>query len=284
MDEKLKQLQAVMLEMLKLVDKICRENDIKYSLCSGTLLGAVRHKGFIPWDDDLDIRMTRDNYDKFLAVWEKLRPEGYELQNKENTPNFPQSFSKIRKNNTTFIQHEWEKGMYNTGIFIDVFPLDRIPEKILPKAFFLCRTYKYLMYTRETLYSEESELIKFAMSFLMKLTSHNPRMKYRKKYIDWLKKLDKDKSLKCIGIEMPSMLKVAFLPDIADDYVNLTFEDGKFMCFKKWDEYLRLMFGDYMKLPPESERVLKHHPIILDFEHDYDELMQLQKESEKKNA
>ena len=243
MDEKLKQLQAVMLEMLKLVDKICRDNDIKYSLCSGTLLGAVRHKGFIPWDDDLDIRMTRDNYDKFLDVWEKLRPEGYELQNKENTPNFPQSFSKIRKNNTTFIQHEWEKGMYNTGIFIDVFPLDRIPEKILPKAFFLCRTYKYLMYTRETLYSEESELIKFAMSFLMKLTSHNRRMKYRKKYIDWLKKLDKDKSLKCIGIEMPSMLKVAFLPDIADDYVNLTFEDGKFMCFKKWDEYLRLMFG-----------------------------------------
>lgn len=281
MDDKLKQLQAVMLEMLKLVDKICRENDIKYSLCSGTLLGAVRHKGFIPWDDDLDIRMTRDNYDKFLDVWEKLRPEGYELQNKENTPNFPQSFSKIRKNNTTFIQHEWEKGMYNTGIFIDVFPLDRIPEKILPKAFFLCRTYKYLMYTRETLYSEESELIKFAMSFLMKLTSHNRRMKYRKKYIDWLKKLDKDKSLKCIGIEMPSMLKVAFLPDIADDYVNLTFEDGKFMCFKKWDEYLRLMFGDYMKLPPESERVLKHHPIILDFEHDYDELMQLKKESEK---
>ena len=85
MDEKLKQLQATMLEMLKLVDKICRENDIKYSLCSGTLLGAVRHKGFIPWDDDLDIRMTRDNYDKFLAVWDEIKPEGYALQNKENT-------------------------------------------------------------------------------------------------------------------------------------------------------------------------------------------------------
>ena len=262
MDEKLKQLQAVMLEMLKLVDKICRDNDIKYSLCSGTLLGAVRHKGFIPWDDDLDIRMTRDNYDKFLDVWEKLRPEGYELQNKENTPIFPQSFSKIRKNNTTFIQHEWEKGMYNTGIFIDIFPLDRIPEKKLPKTIFLFRTYKYLMYTRETLYSEESELIRFAMSFLMKLTSHNRRMKYRKKYIDWLKKLDKDKSLKCIGIEMPSMLKVAFLPDM-------------------WHEFLSAMFGDYMTLPPEDQRYWQHHPLVLDFEHDYDELMQLKKESEK---
>ena len=238
MDDKLKQLQAVMLEMLKLVDKICRENDIKYSLCSGTLLGAVRHKGFIPWDDDLDIRMTRDNYDKFLAVWEKLRPEGYELQNKEDTPNFPQSFSKIRKN----------------------------------KSIFLYRTYKYLMYTRETLYSEESGLIKFAMSFLMKLTSHNRRMKYRKKYIDWLKKLDKDKSLKCIGIEMPSMLKVTFLPDIADEYVELEFEDDKFLCFKKWHEFLSAMFGDYMTLPPEDQRSWQHHPLVLNFEHSWEQI------------
>ena len=279
MDEKLKQLQATMLEMLKLVDKICRENDIKYSLCSGTLLGAVRHKGFIPWDDDLDIRMTRDNYDKFLAVWEKLRPEGYELQNKENTPRFPQSFTKIRKNNTAFVQHEWEKGLYHTGIFIDVFPLDRIPKGKISKNLFLYRSYKYLMYTRENLYSEENRKIKLAMSLIMKLTSHKHRMRYRSKYIAWIKKFEEDNSLKCIGIEMPSMLKIEFPSNIADEYVDLEFEGQRFMCFKKWHEFLSTMFGDYMKLPPEEERSWQHHPLVLDFEHSWEELENQKKDS-----
>ena len=265
MEEKLQELQKTMLEMLKLVDEICRENDIKYSLCSGTLLGAVRHKGFIPWDDDLDIRMTRNNYDKFIDVWNEKNPEGYSLQNKENTPNFPQSFTKIRKNDTTFIQFEWEKGAYNTGIFIDIFPLDRIPAGKLSKKLFYFRCYKYLIYTREKLHSEEGMLIKTIVAVLMTLSSHNHRMKYRAKFVDKLRSIDADNSLKCIGIEMPSMLKTEFLPDIADEYVELEFEDGKFMCFKKWHEFLTAMFGDYMTLPPEEERHWQHHPLVLEF-------------------
>lgn len=271
MEDTLRKLQLTMLEILKLVDHICHENDIKYSLCSGTLLGAVRHKGFIPWDDDLDIRMTRDNYDKFIKVWNKINPEGYTLQNKENTPDFPQSFSKIRKDNTSFIQFEWEKGAYNTGIFIDIFPLDRIPQNKLKKKIFYFKSYKYLIYTREHLHSEEGK-IKAVVSLFMKVTSHEHRMKSRAKYIDWLKAIDQDKSLKCVAIEMPSMLKVEFPPDVADEYVELEFEGQKFMCFKKWDEFLSAMFGDYMTLPPEDQRSWQHHPIILDFDHSWEEL------------
>lgn len=272
MEEKLRELQNTMLEILKLVDKICRDNDIKYSLCSGTLLGAVRHKGFIPWDDDLDIRMTRDNYDRFIEVWNEINPKGYSLQNKENTPNFPQSFSKIRKNNTTFVQHEWEKEKYNTGVFVDVFPLDRIPSGILSKKLFYFRCYKYLIFTRENLNSEENKVIKSAISILMKITTYKHRMKYRERFIERLKKYDSNKSLNCVAIEMPSMLKVKFPPDVADEYIDLEFEDGKFMCFKKWDAFLTAMFGDYMTLPPEEERLWQHHPLVLDFERSWEQI------------
>ena len=273
LENDLKKLQLTMLDMLKLFDKMCRENDINYSLCSGTLLGAVRHKGFIPWDDDLDIRMTRENYDKFLQIWDTVNHEGYSLQNKENTPNFPQSFTKIRKDETAFIQFEWEKGAYNTGVFIDIFPIDRVPSGKLSKIIFYFRTYKYLIYTRENLHSEESGLVKKAVAFLMKLTSHKHRMQYRKKYVEKLKVLDKKSALNCICIEMPSMLKKEFPQDVADEYLELEFEDCKFMCFKKWHEFLSVMFGDYMTLPPEEERTWQHHPLVLDFEHSWEEII-----------
>ena len=100
----LRRLQLTELEILKVVDKVCRDNKIDYSLYAGTLLGAVRHKGFIPWDDDLDICLTRENYNRFIKIWNANPPKGYILQNKENTPDFSQTFTKIRKDNTAFFQ------------------------------------------------------------------------------------------------------------------------------------------------------------------------------------
>ena len=132
----LREIQLEELKLLSYFDEFCNINRLKYSLVYGTLIGAARHKGFIPWDDDLDIRMTRKNYDKFLEVWGKLQPEGYLLQNKENSPRFPSSFSKIRKSHTTFLQFESERGAHHTGIFVDIFPLDRIPRNRIKKRYF----------------------------------------------------------------------------------------------------------------------------------------------------
>ena len=100
MDTQLRRLQLMQLEILKVIDTICQKHQIAYSLYGGTLLGAIRHKGFIPWDDDLDICMSRTEYERFLRVWEEEKPQGYLIQNKENTPSFTQSFTKIRKEHT----------------------------------------------------------------------------------------------------------------------------------------------------------------------------------------
>ena len=177
-ENQLRKLQLTMLEMLMLVDKICKENDIQYSLCSGTLLGAVRHKGFIPWDDDLDIRMTRENYDKFLEVWDKLQPEGYLLQNKENSPRFPSSFSKIRKCHTTFLQFESERGAHHTGIFVDIFPLDRIPRNRIKKCIFYISCLKYQIYTRDKSHLNSNALVNLCAAILNSVTTFNHRMNH----------------------------------------------------------------------------------------------------------
>ena len=114
-------------DILNVFHDVCLKNNLKYSLIFGTLLGAARHKGFIPWDDDIDVIMPREDYEKLLSIWEKEVPEGYLIQNKRTNDDFTQNFSKIRKNHTTFIQDEIEKTKkYHTGVFIDIFPADRV--------------------------------------------------------------------------------------------------------------------------------------------------------------
>lgn len=126
MDEKVMiELRKVEVEILKEIHKICTENDLQYYLCGGTLLGAVRHKGFIPWDDDIDIVMPRDDYNKFITLClnGKLDKQ-YILQNTDTEPEYHLPFTKIRKKHTFFDEEGVRKLKIHKGIFVDIFPLD----------------------------------------------------------------------------------------------------------------------------------------------------------------
>lgn len=275
MDNKvLRQLQLTMLETLKVFDAFCRKHDIKYSLYAGSLLGAVRHKGFIPWDDDLDVCMSRAEYDRFIALWAEERPDGYILQNKENTPAYWQSFSKIRKDHTTFLQEERETGKYHTGIFLDVFPLDRIPDGRLARAVYKWHCMKYQLLTREFVPPNAGLVTRLGSAFILACTPKFCREKIRQNTLKKITQYNGFHDLEISATETMASLRKPFAQDMLDAYVDLPFEDGTFMCFAGWDDHLRRKFGNYMQLPPTEERAWRHHPIIIDFEHNYEELAQ----------
>lgn len=272
MEEKLRPLRQTMLEILKVFDKFCREHDLKYSLYAGSLLGAVRHQGFIPWDDDLDVCMERPEYERFLTLWTQSPPEGYVLQNKENSPEFWQSFTKIRKDHTTFLQEQREAGKYHTGIFLDVFPLDRVPEGRMERALFQWHCMKYQLLTREFVPPKAGKPVRLGSLAILACTPKKNREAVRQKTLKKITAYAPRRDLELVDMATVEAMRVQYSPDMADSYVELPFEDGQFSCFAGWDDHLRRKFGEYMQLPPEEDRAWRHHPLIIDFTHNYEEL------------
>lgn len=270
--DKLKQLQETILEIMDVVDKFCRENNISYSLYGGTALGAVRHKGFIPWDDDLDIIMAREDYDKFIELWQKNPVSGYILQNKDNAETFKESFTKIRKDHTTFLQHDWERGLYHTGIFVDIMPFDRIPNGKLPRLLFKWRAIKYLLLVKDFSPASSTGLQKVIYRFLSLFYPKKSRRKRRINLLDCLTKYNSDKSLCLYCFNGTRGLKRIYPCDMIDSLVEVPFDGHMYFCAADMDAFLKLQYGDYMKLPPVEERKWTHHPIIIDFDRNYEEL------------
>ena len=264
-------LQNVQLEILDVIDQICKENDLHYSLYAGTLLGAIRHQDYIPWDDDLDICMSRTDYERFLTVWKDQDHPGYILQNKRNTPSFTQTFTKIRKDHTTFLQFEWEKERYHTGIFVDIFPFDHCPDSFLERQLFCYQCLKYLLYTREFVPPKASLFMRTITKFFLVLSSVNSRKRYRERFEQKLIERSTRNELPVMAIELLSSLSQIYSCDLFQNYIELPFHNLQLPCIVKWDEMLTVLYGDYMKLPPEEERVWKHEHLIIDFEHNYGE-------------
>ena len=271
MNDALRRLQLVQLETLKLVDRICQENDICYSLSAGTLLGAVRHKGFIPWDDDLDICMSRKDYNRFLSLWDNVEHDGYTLQNKENSPGFSQSFTKIRKDHTTFIEIESECGRYHNGIFIDIFPVDRIPNGWINRKLFFWWCLCYQLFTREYIPEKSNPVVKAISRFLLALVPPKKRPIIRENLLNKITSQDAKCNLHCVFIETASSVRRLHQSYLMDSFVELPFKDDCFSCFANWDDYLKIEFGEYLKYPPKEDQTWSHHPIILDFERGWNE-------------
>lgn len=275
--ETLRKLQLTQLAIMKDIDAFCRKHDLKYSLYAGTLLGAVRHQGFIPWDDDLDICMPRGDYERFLDLWAKEGDQRYLLQNKDNTPGFTQSFTKIRKYNSDFYTDDDERNFkkcepYHTGIFVDIFPVDRLPSHTVSEKVFMAELMLYQLMVHEFIPDKASLIVSMGSGILLKLISKKMRRQLRHILLKRLCRYSNDQRMRMVTTETLDAARQVYTSDLFDRYIDLPFEDCTFRCIEDWDQMLRVKFGDYLRLPPEGEREWKHKPINIDFEQNYEEL------------
>ena len=264
-NEELRQVQLTELEILKKIDSVCKKNKIKYFLIGGTLLGAVRHDGFIPWDDDIDIGMLREDYDKFIRVCnEGSLGKDYFMQCFDTDPNYYLAFGKVRKNNTSFCEKSLENYNTHKGIFVDIFPYDYVPtsksfkqklqafifKNISDAILFKKRIYKLSFFRKKMVVAILSIV---PTKLLIKIQDMVARI-YNNKNCDYIVCLPDT-----WGCEKTTFHKSMFFP-----LKKIKFEDENFSCLKEVEEYLTKSYGDYMKLPKEEDRKT-HLPTYISF-------------------
>lgn len=260
MNEKdLKKLHELLVMLSEEVKRICNDNGIKYSLTGGSMIGAVRHKGFIPWDDDMDIAMLREDYDKFLKACETQLGPAFEIQTMDNDPNYFIGFAKIILKDTYLVQYCHEKTKQKKGIYVDIFPLDNVPADVKERKKQKQKTYlliKMLARKGKAGIEDKSSLLKFVFFHLIDFVNVFFSMKYLKsKLYENMTKFNCQKTeLVCnmsgyYGYDKETTYRKYF-----ENTMVVPFENTEFSIIKEYDKYLRNVYGDYMKLPPKEKR------------------------------
>lgn len=257
------------LAILKEIDRICRKYKIKYLLDAGTLLGAVRHKGFIPWDDDADIAFTRSNYDAFLKVVRRELPQEMELLEPEDLRGgkvfYDFTARIIYKNSSTHEDSEemrFYEGRLN-HLWVDLFTIDELPENKISSTFTLLLhtvIYGFAMGHRYKLdfkkYSLINKICVAALALLGKLIPMKTLRRLQK--MAAVKDRKGKSSLRYYSNYQPDYLYVTLKKEWCEETVDLEFEDTKLMAPKGWHEVLTWIYGDYKKLPPKEKQVPTH--------------------------
>ena len=253
------QIQETENEIMQQIIAICRRHNLTVFAIGGTALGAVRHQGFIPWDDDIDIGMPRKDYEAFLRYAAQELPEAYYIQNFSTEKASPFYFTKIRKHNTLFVEYYLKDLPIRQGIFVDIFPFDNVPAvQWKQNLHFRCCRFFYQMYLCKSLTTVFSSRFRQADNYKGKLRKilHFLLLPVPKKWIyNWL-----DRSVQMFNDkdtpEISHIVRRRLRVNTEDLYpvCYLPFADYEMPVPKNYDAYLRGQFGDYLKLPPESKR------------------------------
>ena len=261
--KELRKLQLTLVELLDEVVRICNKHKLEYFVVGGTCLGAVRHKGFIPWDDDIDVAMPREDYEKFLVIARDELDPKYFLDYYKTSSENHFGFAKIKKNNTTFVQGYTYKS--HNGFFLDIFPLD-YNKKDTKLVAFDASLSRCLVETLK--YKDKNLKLKDLRRPYISLLFVPFTNKRLHKMIDYLYTHNNKKEHGNAAI-YPTVYhykKDVYPMDVVFPHSEVEFEGKKYHAYHDPDKYLTHLYGDYMKLPPKEKQVA-HKPMFLDFNH-----------------
>lgn len=250
--------KLLLLEMLRYFDGVCRKNGINYSLIGGSLIGAIRHHGFIPWDDDIDVILMPNEYKKLMKVLKGNNHYSLFVPNNPKTYFYP--FPKLVDNNTELQEIGYNK-IDGYGVFLDIFSYHYVSNNQLRQRMqYLKQMVVKKMFTIFALGPVcDSSIAKRMLLFPTRILS-----------LDYIQRLyqkvcDKQKPTKYVFSNWPrySRKKETQRTEKVIDYIDVDFEGIKAMIFKNYDDVLRTTFDDYMKLPPKKDRVSYHNTIVV---------------------
>ena len=248
----LDELKSIQIDLLQKTSDFCERNDLKYFLCGGTLIGAIRHKGYIPWDDDIDIAMPRPDYDRFVKSFN--HPDNYyQVVNLDNNPKYEYCFAKVYDNRTLLKEFHYPGETF--GVYIDVFPADGVKNAAQIKKIMLLHKLlntKRANYYNRTLFKKCINTV--GKLLLLPFSAHQ--------IARWM---DKECRMYPFGsLPMAGVIANPFGPGemvdrtVFDSYIYVDFEGRKYQAPIGYDIWLRSVFGDYMQLPPIEFQVSHH--------------------------
>lgn len=266
----LRRLQLMQLDILKEVKRVCNLHGFKFFIMNGTCLGAIRHQGAIPWDDDVDIGMYVDDFDEFVKCQKDFSSK-YFLQTIDTDPEFKTMIARVRLENTTIIEKEFENCDCNHGVFIDIYPLFGYPSNKF-KAHF--RSWESLLY--RLLLAQDAPKNHGKIAILVgKMVHKSIPMRIKRHLIKVLaQKLRSESSDSkwvafLYGMDVKIISTIKYPREMFETPSMLKYEDDIFPGPADWDGYLKLRYNDYMRLPPKEKRNSYHNFEYVDLDHSY---------------
>lgn len=255
----LDEVKTLQMDVLEAIDEYCCGHNIRYSLSNGTLLGAIRHKGYIPWDDDIDIYVPRNDYQRLISDFPEVYKDRYKIASLERDPLWEYPFAKAYDAKTIMLENIVIKE--DIGVNIDIFPIDDVPDEDAEWM-----SYDHNRRKRQKLFelkfikfNKNRSLLKNCVLLLSRIVLSPCSTRRYAKYLDKFSQMNNGKGYnRCFECCQGIFQKRPFAKVLFDNIKYIPFEDRHFRAFSDADSYLKNGFGDYMKLPPVEKRVSHH--------------------------